>query len=206
MGTPRPNVRFWKSAVRWQDVARTPWPQVALAGRSNVGKSSLVNLLTGRRRLARTSSTPGRTQTLNLFVVDERFVLVDLPGYGYARAPVGVVRAWTRTTREFVARSESLRAVVLLVDIRREPTDDDVRFADLVRGAGRRLLVAVTKADKVPRRPAHLKAIAEGLGIPQQGMVLTSARTGEGRADLWRAIRELAGRGPGVPKEAGDDA
>ncbi len=205
MGTPRPNVRFWKSAVRWQEVACTPWPQVALAGRSNVGKSSLVNLLTGRRRLARTSSTPGRTQTLNLFVVDERFVLVDLPGYGYARAPVGVVRAWTRTTREFVARSESLRAVVLLVDIRREPTDDDVRFADLVRRAGRRLLVTVTKADKVPRgrRPVHLQTIAEGLGIPRQEMVLTSARTGAGRADLWRAIRELAGRGA---EEAGDDA
>jgi len=194
--------------VRWQDVARTPWPQVALAGRSNVGKSSLVNLLTGRRRLARTSSTPGRTQTLNLFVVDERFVLVDLPGYGYARAPVGVVRAWTRTTREFVARSESLRAVVLLVDIRREPTDDDVRFADLVRGAGRRLLVAITKADKVPRgrRPSHLQTIAEGLGIPRQEMVLTSARTGEGRADLWRAIRGLAERGADVSEEAGDDA
>ncbi|GAB6063505.1 ribosome biogenesis GTP-binding protein YihA/YsxC [Deferrisoma palaeochoriense] len=193
MAGGKPDVRFWKSVTRWEEAAGAPWPQVALAGRSNVGKSSIVNLLTGRKGLARTSSTPGRTQTLNLFVVDERFALVDLPGYGYAKAPVGTVRAWTRTVRDFVGRSDRLVGVVLLADIRREPGDHDLAFADLVRAAGRRLVVAVTKADKVARgrRPEHLKAIAAGFGVPPEDLVVTSARTGEGKAELWKAVRGL---------------
>ncbi len=200
MGT-RPQVRFWKSIPRWQDAAVTPWPQVAVAGRSNVGKSSLINLLVGQKRLARTSSTPGRTQTLNLFVVDERFVLVDLPGYGYARAPVAVVRAWVRNVRAFLSRAESLRGVVLLLDIRRDPSDDDRSFVDLVRRAGRPLVVAVTKADKVARgrRAGRLGAIAGAIGVPAEDMVVTSARTGEGRLELWRRVLDLAGTAPGTP-------
>ena len=189
----RPSVRFWKSAPTWEEAARSPWPQVAVAGKSNVGKSSLLNLLFGRRGLARTSSTPGRTQTLNLYVVDERFVLVDLPGYGYARAPRDVVAAWVRNVRDFLLRAEPLRGVVLLVDIRRDPDAADQEFADLARRAGRPLAVAVTKADKVPRgsRKGRVEEVATALGADPAEVIVTSARTGEGREALWRRVRAL---------------
>ncbi len=189
----RPPVRFWKSAPTWEEAARSPWPQVAVAGKSNVGKSSLLNLLFGRRGLARTSSTPGRTQTLNLYVVDERFVLVDLPGYGYARAPRDVVAAWVRNVRDFLLRAEPLRGVVLLVDIRRDPDAADQEFAGLVRRSGKPLAVAVTKADKVPRgrRKGRVEEVASALGADPAEVIVTSARTGEGRETLWRRVRAL---------------
>ncbi len=189
----RPSVRFWKSAGTWEDAAQSPWPQVAVAGKSNVGKSSLLNLLFGRRGLARTSSTPGRTQTLNLYVVDERFVLVDLPGYGYARAPREVVAAWVHNVRHFLRRAEPLRGVVLLVDIRRDPDAADQEFAGLVRRAGRPLVIAVTKADKVSRgrRKDRLEEVASALGTDPAEVIVTSARTGEGREALWRRVRAL---------------
>ncbi len=189
----RPLVRFWRSAPTWQDAARSPWPQVAVAGKSNVGKSSLLNLLFGRRGLARTSSTPGRTQTLNLYVVDERLVLVDLPGYGYARAPREVVAAWVRNVRDFLRRAEPLRGVVLLVDIRRDPDAADLEVADLVRRTGRPLVVAVTKADKVSRgrRRGRVEEVASALGVDPAEVIVTSARTGEGREALWRRVRTL---------------
>jgi cytidylate kinase len=180
---------------------------VAVAGRSNVGKSSLVNFLLGRRSLARTSSTPGRTQALNFFLVDERFVLVDLPGYGYARAPPAAVRTWTARTREYVERSAALRAVVLLLDIRRDPSPQDRVFARWVRDAGRPLIPTVTKADKVARgrRAERLRAIAAGLGVGPGQLLVTSSRTGEGRRELWERVSEqVAPAAPRVPVVAID--
>lgn len=184
--------RFLLSAPRWEDARAVSWPQVAVAGRSNVGKSSLVNFLLGRRSLARTSSTPGRTQALNFFLVDERFVLVDLPGYGYARAPQAAVRAWNLRTREYVERAADLRAVVLLLDIRRDPSAQDRTFARWVREAGRPLIPTVTKADKVSRgrRAERLRAIGAGLGGGSEPLLVTSSRTGEGRRELWERISE----------------
>ncbi|MDW7709113.1 MAG: (d)CMP kinase [Deferrisomatales bacterium] len=182
--------RFLLSAPRWQDARELPWPQVAVAGRSNVGKSSLVNFLLGRRGLARTSGAPGRTQTMNFFLVDERFALVDLPGYGYARAPLAAVRAWTASTREYLERGDKLRAVVLLLDVRRDPSVQDLAFVQWVRAAGRTLLPVVTKGDKVSRgrRAGRLREIGRALGIPPGELLLTSSRTGEGRRELWDAI------------------
>ncbi len=196
--------RFLLSAPRLEDAPGMPWPQVAVAGRSNVGKSSLVNFLLGRRGLARTSNTPGRTQAMNFFLVDESFVLVDLPGYGYARAPLATVRRWTAHTREYIERAEALRAVVLLLDVRREPSDQDRAFARWVRSAGRALLPVVTKADKVVRgrRAERLRAIAGALGLPPGDFLVTSSRTGEGRGELWERVLDLVGEPAREPEVA----
>jgi CMP/dCMP kinase len=188
--------RFLLSAPRWQDAPRIGLPEIAIAGRSNVGKSTLINFMLGRRHLARTSSTPGRTQLLNFFCVDDRLVLVDLPGYGYAKAPRSEVDRWNAAMRSYIGNSPSLRGVLLLLDVRREPSAEDRAFCSLVCSAGVPLLGVVTKADKVARgqRLSRLRAIsarlAEAGGSPQ--FVLTSARSGEGRQELWRRILEMA--------------
>lgn len=190
---------FLAAARNWTQAPEIGLPEVAVCGRSNVGKSSVVNLLLGRRKIARTSSTPGRTQTLNFFEVGHRLVLVDLPGYGYAKAPKTEALRWLREVKAYLARRAALRAVVLLLDIRRVPSPADLAFCALVRQSGRALLPVVTKADKVPRghRLPRLKAIAEAIGAEPQDLVVTSAHRGEGRDSLWKRILELtADRGP----------
>ncbi len=188
--------RFLLSVPRWKDGLAGDLPEVAIGGRSNVGKSSLINALLGRRALARTSSTPGRTQALNYFVVDERFVLVDLPGYGFARAPRAAAHRWSENVKEYVTRSNALRAVILLLDIRREPGGLDLAFARGVREAGRPLVPVITKCDKVSRgrRPGHLQTIGRALGCPVEDLVATSAKTGEGRAAVWERVLDRVGK------------
>lgn len=185
--------RFLMSLPRWKVPAPFRWPQVAVAGRSNVGKSSLINALLGRRGLARTSATPGRTQTLNFFLVNEAFVLADLPGYGYARAPLAEARRWAAHTREYLASADALRGVVLLLDIRRDPSAADLEFVSFVRRARRPLVAVLTKGDKVARghRARRTAIIGEALGAPAEDIVITSSRTGDGREFLWRRILEL---------------
>lgn len=185
--------RFLWSVLRWEEAPSGGWAEVAFAGRSNVGKSSLINSLLGRKGLARTSSTPGRTQTLNFFLVEERFVLVDLPGYGYARAPREEVRRWMAATADYITRSPSLRGVVVLFDIRREPSPEDHRFVERARSAGRRLVPVVTKCDKVSRgeRSRRVKQIARALGFAPEDLVLTSSRLGDGRDLLWARLDDL---------------
>ena len=188
-----PPVRFLWSAVRWEEAPRSPLPQVAIAGRSNVGKSSLINALVGRRGLARTSATPGRTQTLNFFLIEERFLLVDLPGYGWAKAPREAAQRWADSARDFVARSPGLKGVVALFDIRRHPSPEDLSFVARVRAAGRPLIPVATKCDKVGRgeRAVRLKTIAADLGFAPEELVATSSKAGEGRTALWERILTL---------------
>jgi cytidylate kinase len=192
---------FLFGAARADQAPDTSLPEVAVAGRSNVGKSSLINFLLGRRGLARTSCTPGRTRELNFFAVDDRLVLVDLPGYGYARAPWEEVRRWIEAIARFVRGRGALRAVVLLLDIRRAPSPEDQAFARMVREAGRPLLPVVTKADKIGRsqRAGRLAAIAAAVGALPGELVVTSAKEGLGRAEVWKRILaaiEEAGRSP----------
>jgi GTP-binding protein len=179
-----------------------PWPQVAVAGRSNVGKSSLINFLLGRRALARTSGTPGRTQALNFFLVGEEFVLVDLPGYGYARAPIPAVARWSENVRHFVRESSSLRAVLLLLDVRRDPSEQDRDFAFWVRSAGRPLVPVVTKCDKVPRGrlKARLEQIGKAVRVEAAELVPTSVKARQGRDRLWDRVETLL-EGEPVPEE-----
>jgi len=186
---------FLLSLPRWRPGAVPDLPMVMFAGRSNVGKSSFINMLLRRKKLARTSVTPGRTQLLNFFDVDARLVLVDVPGYGYAKAPPAEVRKWTENVRDFVQKAESLSLVVQLLDIRRDPSAEDLAFADLVRSTGRPLLFAVTKADKEARgkRAARLALIGSAMGAGREELIATSAEEGTGRDLVWGRILEHTG-------------
>lgn len=171
-------------------------PEVALLGRSNVGKSSLLNRLTGRRRLARTSATPGKTRLLHFFRVERRggaLLLVDFPGYGWARVSRAERAQWRRLVEGYLAGRKPLRAAVLLQDVRRDLSDDEF---DLLAWLAEReipALVAVTKVDKLKRmaRAERLRALARDLEPRGVAMLATSAQTGEGVAALWSALDAL---------------
>lgn len=166
---------------------------MALLGRSNVGKSSLVNTLLGRRKLAHIGKAPGTTKMCNVYDVERRFYLVDLPGYGHARTSHRARREFVRLLDAVLIGRESLAGVVWLLDIRRDPTPDDRRIGARLVDRALPVLAAVTKADKVSRgrRPERLAAIREALGLMPDQIVVTSAKTKEGRRELWEAIEAL---------------
>jgi GTP-binding protein len=172
-------------------------PQLALLGRSNVGKSSLLNSLIGRRSLARTSKTPGKTRALNVYQIDGRFCLVDLPGYGFAKVSKSERAAFSRLINAYLKQRSDLLGVVWLLDIRRDPSPDDIGMAERIAERGTPTLVAVTKADKVSRaqRRSRMAAIAGAIGVPVEQCVFTSARTKEGVAELVAAIEDLVREG-----------
>ncbi|HEV8264544.1 MAG TPA: ribosome biogenesis GTP-binding protein YihA/YsxC [Gemmatimonadales bacterium] len=168
-------------------------PEVAFVGRSNVGKSTLLNALVGRR-IAKVSATPGKTRTLNVFQVNlpNALYFLDLPGYGYARASQGERSAFRRLVRHALVR-EGLRGVVWLLDLRHAPSADDGTMQDLLAERGTRVLAALTKADKLPRRQRQVREqeLRAALALPEDQIVVTSARTGEGVEDLREAIEGL---------------
>jgi GTP-binding protein len=177
-------------------------PEIAFVGRSNVGKSSLLNALAQRRALARTSATPGKTRLVNFFRVERRdrppLLLVDLPGYGWARVAKRERAAWQRLIEGYLAGRAALRAVLLLLDARRDPGDDERDFLPWLAQRGVVVRIVVTKLDKLgaAEREARLRAIARELGIPREAMLLTSAQSGAGTAELWREIDALVARQP----------
>ena len=176
------------------DIDRLPpprLPEVALAGRSNVGKSALLNRLVGRHALARVSKTPGRTQQINLFAIDDAFLLVDLPGYGFARVPLSVKERWRALVEGYLTRRRTLRGVVVLVDVRRGVEADDAQLLDFLAVHGVAALVVVTKIDKLGRG-AGKQRLAQIRAQPHAAdAVAFSAVTGEGTAELWSAVRAL---------------
>lgn len=168
-------------------------PEVAFAGRSNVGKSSLLNRLVRRKRLARVSNTPGRTREINFFRVNDQFVLVDLPGYGYARISKERRAEWKPLIEGYLRTSAELRGVVQLLDSRHEPTDDDHQMLDFLASLGVPTIFALTKIDKLMRaqRAERVAAIAGEIGSSIDQVVPFSAVTGEGRDELAEAIVAL---------------
>lgn len=166
-------------------------PEIAFAGRSNVGKSSLLNRLVGRRALARVSKTPGRTQQINFFAVDERLMLVDLPGYGFARVPLAVKAEWRQLIEGYLRGSRPLRGVLVLVDVRRGLQGDDQQLLDFLAGIGLRAAVIATKVDKLGRgaRGAALAAFGRPGGRPP---IAFSALNGEGTDAVWELLEEWA--------------
>jgi GTP-binding protein len=179
-------------------------PQIAFSGRSNVGKSSLINTVLGRTRskLARVSATPGKTQALNYYRVNDSFFLVDLPGYGYARVPPALRDAWRKLIEWYLGDSGQVRGVVHLVDARRTPTEHDVDMMRYLAGLEVPALVVLTKLDKLKkseREKAVARALAD-LALDEDQLVPFSARTGEGRDALLAALDDLLGdAGPGLP-------
>lgn len=165
-------------------------PQVAFAGRSNVGKSTLLNKLVGRHKMAKVSSTPGKTRALNFFLVNNRFYFVDLPGYGYAKVPEQVRESWGELIETYLTQAESLKGLVLLLDCRREPTGEDLELIEWLARRELPTLMVVTKIDKLNRDKSNRKIhqVEKQLGLPAIGF---SSLTGVGKRELMGAIFDL---------------
>jgi GTP-binding protein len=176
----------------------SPLPEIAFAGRSNVGKSSLLNSLVRRKSFARVSRTPGRTREINFFRINNGFVLVDLPGYGYARVSKEKKSEWRPMIESYLRRTTQLRGIVLLLDIRREPSEDDRAMLDFLAEVEVPTIVALTKTDKLSKAAARERAgeIARALALETEQIIPFSAHTGEGRVELLEAITELVEAAP----------
>ena len=168
-------------------------PEVAFAGRSNVGKSSLLNRLVRRKRFARVSNTPGRTREINFFRVNGRFVLVDLPGYGYARISKERRAEWKPLIEGYLRTSPELRGIVQLLDVRHDPTEDDRQMIDFLAALGVPTLFVLTKIDKLTRtqRERRIADLMSDLGADEAQAIPFSAETGEGRDELAGAVASL---------------
>lgn len=168
-------------------------PEIAFAGRSNVGKSSLLNRLMRRKAFARVSNTPGRTREIHFFNVNKQFVLADLPGYGYARISKARKAEWRPLIEGYLAESPALRGVVLLLDVRHDPTEDDRTMLDFLADLGVPTIVAATKVDKLRTSEVdgRVQALAQAVGLDPDQIVLFSAPTGRGRDELAAALMAL---------------
>jgi GTP-binding protein len=178
-------------------------PEVAFAGRSNVGKSSLLNTLVRRKSFARVSRTPGRTREINFFRINNAFVLVDLPGYGYARISKEKKKGWRPMIESYLRRTTQLRGIVLLLDIRREPSEDDRAMLDFLAEVEVPTIVVLTKADKLSKAGARERAaeISRALALGDDQVIQFSAQTGEGRVELLEALMQIVEEAPRVGSE-----
>lgn len=186
-------VEFVTSAAGLSGCPESDCPEIAFAGRSNVGKSSLINRLLNRKGLVRTSSTPGRTQLLNFFAVNETFHFVDLPGYGFARAPKSVRNRWQPMIKSYLSGREQLKAVVWLLDVRRVPSREDLEFLDWLEEAGLPTIPVVTKVDKVSRSQLdrHLADISRSTGLDPELFTPFSAHKNIGHDVVWELIESV---------------
>ena len=187
------SAEFITSATKPSQYPPANLPEIAFAGRSNVGKSSLINTLVNRKRLVKTSSTPGRTQLINFFNINETMIFVDLPGYGYAKVPRAVRKKWGPMVETFLSDRKTLNGVVVILDIRRIPKTEDldlIRWLDYYNIA---YILVITKADKLSKNK-QLKqqaAILQALAVDRQDLILFSAKTRLGREPVWNAILSL---------------
>lgn len=171
-------------------------PEIAFAGKSNVGKSSLINALMNRKSLARTSSQPGKTQTINFYRINNDMYLVDLPGYGFAKVPESEKAKWGKMIERYLHKSKQLKAVFLLVDIRHKPSANDQTMYEWIVHQGYRPIIIATKLDKLKRSqvPKCVKEVREGLGLKADDMLIPfSAETKQGREEIWQIMDALVG-------------
>lgn len=183
---------FIISAVKPEQYPDDHLPEIGLAGRSNVGKSSLINTLINRKNLARTSGKPGKTQTLNFYLINELLYFVDVPGYGFAKVSKKERDAWGRMIETYLTDREDLKAVILIVDLRHAPSNDDVMMYDWLKHYEIPVIVVATKSDKIPKGKwaKHLKVVNQTLKLePTDKLVTFSSQTGQGKEDVWSAIK-----------------
>jgi GTP-binding protein len=182
------------SAVKPEQYPDGNLPEFALAGRSNVGKSSFINKMVNRKNLARTSSKPGKTQTLNFYLINESLYFVDVPGYGFARVSKKEREAWGKMMETYFTTREQLRAVALIVDLRHPPTKDDVMMYEFLKHYDIPTIIIATKADKVPKGKwqKHGKIVRETLKIADgDELILFSAETGQGKEEAWSVLERF---------------
>jgi GTP-binding protein len=182
---------FIISAVGPGQYPKDALPEIALAGRSNVGKSSLINRLIQRKNLARTSSQPGKTQTLNYYLINTDLYFVDLPGYGYAKVSKSKREVWGKFIEDYLLKREELKLLLLLVDLRHPPSKDDIGMYEWLKHVDVPICVVATKADKIPKSKwqKHLKIIRDALIFdPSDSLILFSSETGLGKDELWQII------------------
>jgi GTP-binding protein len=180
------------SAVKPEQYPTDGFPEFALAGRSNVGKSSFINKMINRKGLARTSSKPGKTQTLNFYKLNEQLFFVDVPGYGYAKVSKSEREAWGKMIETYITTREPLRAMLLIIDLRHKPSVDDVMMYDFLKHYEIPCIIIATKADKIPKGKwqKHLKVVKDTLNIIESDeVILFSSETGLGKDTAWNAIQ-----------------
>jgi len=187
------SAEFVISAVRPSQYPVSDMPEIAFAGRSNVGKSSLINTLLNRKRLVKTSGTPGRTQLINFFDINDSFSFVDLPGYGYAKVPVAVRKKWGPMIETYLSTRNNLKGVVAITDIRRDPGREEFDLFDWLSHYHIPTIHVLTKSDKLSKtkQAARHQSIAESMSKDKIYQILFSAKSRQGKEHLWTAIEEL---------------
>ncbi len=187
------NTSFIKGATYPDQYPAGDFPEIAFAGRSNVGKSSLINVLVNRKNLVRTSSTPGRTQCINFFEVNNDMMLVDLPGYGFARVPADIKKQWGPMMERYFSSRRNLRGVVLILDVRRTPCAEDKAMLQWLERYSIPAIPVITKCDKVSKneKSRQTEIIAQSLGLDKSRFAYFSALSREGRDGLWEKIEAL---------------
>lgn len=184
---------FLKSVVTKDQYPYLDLPEIAFSGRSNIGKSSLINSLLNRKKLVKVSSSPGKTRLINFFLVNEQFLMVDLPGYGYAAVSKGEKQSWGKMIEDYLTSRENLKHVILLVDIRHEPTADDKLMFDFIKHYKMSAVVVATKSDKISRSSVNknLDLIRKKLEMDRSDILIPySSENHSGREELWRIITE----------------
>jgi GTP-binding protein len=182
---------FVISAVSERDFPREGIPEVVFTGRSNVGKSSLINRLTGNRKLARTSSTPGKTQSINYYRLDRTFFFVDLPGFGYAKAGKLAVRKWKDLIERYFHKQSTIALVIQLVDSRMPPTETDIQLSEWLDKLMLPRMVVATKSDKLSNNQKSLQSRLISNSIGGRSIVMSSAKTGEGCREIWKQVQQV---------------
>ncbi|MBI71128.1 MAG: YihA family ribosome biogenesis GTP-binding protein [Gemmatimonadetes bacterium] len=189
------DIEFMGSFFELSDIPKIDLPQIAFVGRSNVGKSSLINRLLNRqnKNIARVSATPGKTQSINFYRINDIFIMADLPGWGYAKVPIKMRDKWEALVKQYLQENVNLAGVVHLIDARHAPTAVDLRLLDILVTEGSPILITLTKIDKLNRtkQKQALQLVTEQLDIEETQVVLTSSKTGKGKTELLEAIEIL---------------
>ncbi|MFC1811992.1 ribosome biogenesis GTP-binding protein YihA/YsxC [Thermodesulfobacteriota bacterium] len=187
------SAEFITSAAKFSQYPSAILPEVAFAGRSNVGKSSLINTILNRKRLVKTSRTPGRTQLINFFEINKTFTFVDLPGYGYAKVPESVKKTWGPMIETYLSTRKTLRGVVLIMDIRRTPGEEELNFLDWLAYHRIPFILILTKTDKLSKakQKQRHQSIGKALGVGDNDLILFSAKSRFGKDAVWDAITAL---------------
>ncbi len=188
------NATFILSAAKPEQFIKTDLPEICFAGRSNVGKSSMINRILDRKKLVKVGNTPGKTRLVNFFNINSRYIFTDLPGYGYAAVSKAERAAWGKLIEYYFAKRENLALCVLLLDIRRIPNDDDMKMIASMKSRNVPLISVLTKSDKLSnnQRLKQVKLISEKSGINIDNLIIFSSLTGQGKEQVWQEIEKTA--------------